>query len=461
MTMDKLYETETIEEVSAVEMAWQYFLANKNKVRVAVQIAPAVRVAVGEWFGLDRGEDGMGKIVAALKMLGADVVLDGAIAEDVISIAEAQAVKARWEEGKGLPVLSSRCSAFVHYVHETHPKLAPYLVQSVSPMQAFSMLIKKHFDKQKDGKVTKVIAVVPGSAKKMELKLGENVRAATDLVLTTSELVELLQQADFNLCLLEKQSMDVPFGISSGCGYLTGVAGGVAETLLRTISKDKSDDTIRKIMYSGVRGWERLREAAMDVNGKCIKVAVACGLDMAEKVLSDIENGCSPYDFVEVVANGNGCIGGDGQPFDDKMTLKLRALGLWYLDSRRSARSPEICPSSAALYDTYTRLRWEKETVDPEVDLTPEVVECSTIIEEVVEEPVVEEIIEEVVEEFAVEEIIEDLTAEEMEDFQDGDDDFDDDDLTEEEKKNPYYRRLSRKERRKLRRIRRLNQSSK
>ena len=190
--------TEVVEELTAVGKAWRYFLANKNKVRVAVQIAPAVRVAVGEWFGLDRGEDAMGKIVTALKLLGADVVVDGAIAEDVISIAEAEELKARWEKGSAVPVISSRCTKFVKYVQETHPDMQKYLLQSPSHMQTLSMLLKKHYDKQADGKVTKVIAVVPCIAKAAELDMGENVRSATDLVLTTQDLVEIFKRADFN-----------------------------------------------------------------------------------------------------------------------------------------------------------------------------------------------------------------------------------------------------------------------
>ncbi len=533
--IDELYnvdENETIEcveEITAVEMAWKYFLANKNKIRVVVQVSPAVRVTIGEWFGLDRGEDAMGKIVTALKLLGADVVVDSAIAEDVISIAEAEELKARWEKGNVLPLISSRCGAFVKYVKETHPEMAEYLLQSPSPMQAFSMLLKKHYDKQKDGKVTKVIALVPGSAKKNELDMGENVRAATDLVLTTQDLVELFEQADFNLVLLEKQAMDLPFGISSGCGYITSVAGGVAETLLRSISNDKSDEVIRKIMYSGVRGWESMRKAEMSLNGKCVKVGVACGLDKAEKVLSEIANGTSDYDFVEIVASEGGCIAGDAQPYDDPMTLKLRALGLWYMDSRRAARSAEISPSSASLYNAYTRLRWENEAVDPEVDLTPEVVECvcveeiveepiveevveeiveepiveevveeiveehiveevveeiveepivEEVIEEIVEEPIVEEVIEEIVEEPVVEEVIEEIAEEPIveevveeiveevavTEIEELDEDFDEEDqeeYLEDGKRNPYYRRLSRKERRKIKRMRRFEKSSK
>ena len=555
--IDELYnvdENETIEcveEITAVEMAWKYFLANKNKIRVVVQVSPAVRVTIGEWFGLDRGEDAMGKIVTALKLLGADVVVDSAIAEDVISIAEAEELKARWEKGNVLPLISSRCGAFVKYVKETHPEMAEYLLQSPSPMQAFSMLLKKHYDKQKDGKVTKVIALVPGSAKKNELDMGENVRAATDLVLTTQDLVELFEQADFNLVLLEKQAMDLPFGISSGCGYITSVAGGVAETLLRSISNDKSDEVIRKIMYSGVRGWESMRKAEMSLNGKCVKVGVACGLDKAEKVLSEIANGTSDYDFVEIVASEGGCIAGDAQPYDDPMTLKLRALGLWYMDSRRAARSAEISPSSASLYNAYTRLRWENEAVDPEVDLTPEVVECvcaeevieeiveepiveqvieeiveepvveevveeiveepvveevveeiveepivEEVIEEIVEEPVVEEVIEEIVEEPIVEEVIEEIAEEPIveevveeiaeepiveevveeiaeepiveevavTEIEELDEDFDEEnqeEYLEDGKRNPYYRRLSRKERRKIKRMRRFEKSSK
>ena len=451
---------ETVEEITAVEMAWKYFLANKNKVRVAVQIAPAVRVAIGEAFGLDRGEDAMGKIVAALKLLGADVVVDAAIAEDVISMAEAEEIKSRWEQGGALPVISSRCSKFVQYMQQTHPELLGYLMQGPSPMQALSMLIKKYYDKMDDGKVTKVIAVVPCSAKESELSLGENVRAATDLVLTTKDVVELLQQADFNLVLLEKQSMDLPFGISSGCGYISNIAGGAAETMLRAFSKDKSDDALRKIAYSGVRGWDNFREASIDGDDKQFKVAVACGLDTAEQLLTKIVNGDVSYDYMEVVGCEGGPIGGDAQPYDESMTLKLRALGLQYIDSRRAARSPEMSSAVSALYNTYSRLRWEKENVDPEVDLTPEVVEFVPTVEE----PTVEEVVEEIVEEPIVEEVVEEVAVAEtvVEETEEAEDEeIDDEELTEEEKRNPYYRRLSRKERRKLKRMRRFNKSSK
>ena len=160
MMNEKMYETEPegVRDLD-IERAWELLLASKKRVRVVVAISPAVRVTVGEAFGLDRGEDAIGKIASALKLLGADYVVDTAIANDVVALSEKAELLSRVESGERLPLIVSRSSAFAAWVRENAPRLADKLSGAPSPALTAGMLLKKYFDGAKDGIVTKVIAV--------------------------------------------------------------------------------------------------------------------------------------------------------------------------------------------------------------------------------------------------------------------------------------------------------------
>ena len=407
------------------DKAWEILRGDKESTRAVVQIAPAVRVTLGEKFGLARGEDAMGKIVAALKKIGADFVVDAAFAADIVAAREAEELAERMKNGGKLPMFSAACPAWVHYAENRYPDLKEYFSSCRSPMQTFGEGLKKCFAALNDGKETKVIAVVSCAAEKCE-EVSEDEIPSVDLVLTTDELSEMFAEEKIRLRLLKNEKADEPFSSYTGAGILTGTAGGVTEAIVRALSEDKSEDAFAKIEYSGIRSRKEFREAEIQVGGLTIKAAVVCGLKAADELAEKIVAGESTYDFVEVSVCPDGCVSGGGQITSDETTEKLRAAGLCYMDKNCALRSPEQnetamnfgSPEFAAEFVEEFKARTEEvveaaETVEeePAEEPTEEVVEAAeTVEEEPVEEPT-EEVVEaaETVEEEPAEEPTEEV----------------------------------------------------
>ena len=376
------------------DKAREIFQSDKETTRVVVEVAPAVRVALGEKFGMARGENAMGKIVAGLRKLGADIVADGAFAADFLVAREADELKERLETGENLPLFSSFCPAWVHYVQRKYPDLSAAFSSCLSPMRTFGEALKAHFDALGDGKETKVIAVMPCAAEKCE-EISSDGAPAVDLVLTTDELAEMFKKAELNLRLLAAEAPDEPFGHYTGAGILTGVSGGVAEAAARRLSDDKSEDALAKLRYSGIRGPKELREAEISVGETRAKIAVVYGLKAAGELAEKIAAGEAKYDFVEVTACPDGCVSGGGQPCLDVETEKLRAAGLYYADQCCEINSPELneeankffCPPAAT--ETEEACESEECPAEAEIPQTSETEE--TLVEEETETAAAEE----------------------------------------------------------------------
>ncbi len=401
---------------SALENAWRILTASKARNFVAVQIAPAVRVSIGEKFGLARGEDGVGKVVAALKLLGADVVVDTAIASDALTLLRLKQLKVNKEKGEGT-VFSSECSAWVAHAKKNYPELE--LLPTATSVCA--KLLKKHYSEEEAGKRIRVIALEMGEAKKCD--------PGVDLVLTLDELGILINALELNLRLLKKQPLTAPIGIGSGVAYIAAASGGEAEAIARCLTQEKTQLNYRKFEYSGLYGKAARREAAMELDGTEWKFAVAHSLEEADAIVADIKAGVH-YDYVEVKACAGGQIGVgcDLETEEGEMTKRLRHLGLKYLDRGRAARSAEmsaaaelvlkewnqLCRSGEA--DAYDEIEEIVEDFDPSIEeVIEEVVEeapVEEVVEEVAEEAPVEEVIEEVAEEAPVEEVIEEVAEE-------------------------------------------------
>ena len=410
------------------DKAWEILRGDKESTRVVVQIAPAVRVALGEKFGLARGEDAMGKIVAALKKIGADFVVDAAFAADIVAAKEAEELAERMKNGGKLPMFSASCPAWVHYAENRYPDLKEHFSSCRSPMQTLGEGLKKCFETLDDGRETKVIAVVSCAAEKCE-EVSEDEIPSVDLVLTTDELSEMFAEEKIRLRILKNEKADEPFTAYTGAGILTGTAGGVTEAIVRALSEDKSEDAFAKIEYSGIRSRKEFREAEIQVGELTIKAAVVCGLKAADELAEKIVAGESIYDFVEVSVCPDGCVSGGGQITSDEMTEKLRAAGLYYMDKTCALRSPEqneaamnfASPEFTAEFAEGFRSRLEKEQaeniepveeepVEESIEETAEAVE--TVEEEFVEEPTEEavetaETVEEEPAEEPTEEVIE------------------------------------------------------
>lgn len=330
-------------------------LQNKNK-RVIAQIAPAVRVAIGEEFGLEPGAISMGKIVAALRKLGFDQIFDTAVGADLTVIEEAEELMDRVQNGYKFPLFSSCCPAWFKYVEQKHPELMENISTCRSPQQMFGVVIKEQFKKQKDDiKENVVVAIMPCTAKKFEADRPENARNGikdVDMVITTQELAIMIQEHGIVFNELEEEALDMPFGFTSGAGVIFGVSGGVSEAVLRYYYKERTASTLKAISYSGVRGIEGVKEATAEIDGKVIRIGVVHGLKNAESLIKKIVSGQEKFDFVEVMACPGGCIGGAGQPIPQNNDVrKKRIKGIYRVDNASPIKRSEDNPAIISLYD--------------------------------------------------------------------------------------------------------------
>ncbi len=319
---------------------WHYI--NDPSKFVVVQIAPAVRVGLGDEFGCEPGENILGKLVHALKMMGVDRVYDTSLGADLTVVEEAHEFMDRLSDNGPLPMFTSCCPAWIKYAEQKHPELINRNISSCrSPMQMFSAVTKEYFRNIEpvDGKEIVNVAIMPCTAKKYEAQRPEFIRKdgseETDLVLTTQEIARMIRNAGINFNSLGHEYLDGPFDMGgSGAGVIFGVTGGVSEAVLRYCASRMSIHTIRAISDLGIRGKEGIKEAVFKMGGLDIKLCVVHGLANAEKVIQGIESGEMQYDLVEVMACPEGCIGGAGQPFAMRSARDKRAKGLYSTDDR-------------------------------------------------------------------------------------------------------------------------------
>lgn len=338
-----------------IDRAWNV-LHDRSK-RVIAQIAPAVRVAIGEEFGLKPGEVTMGKIVAALRKMGFDQVYDTALAADLTVIEESEEFRKHLEAESKYPLFTSCCPAWVKFAEQKYPELTGSISSCRSPQQMFGVVIKEQFKKlrEADGKQNVVIAVMPCTAKKYEAVRPENFNNGeydVDMVITTQELAMMIKEQGIVFRELEDEALDMPFGLASGAGVIFGVSGGVAEAVLRHCCSDKSPSGLKNLAFTGVRGMQGVKEAETELNGKTVRIAVAHGLKNADNLLKAIIKGEKKFDFVEVMACPGGCIGGAGQPIPHSLNDRVkRAKGIYTADSASAIKRSEENPTIVALYN--------------------------------------------------------------------------------------------------------------
>ena len=331
-------------------------LADKNT-KVVAQIAPAVRVAVGDRFGLPKGENVMGKLVNVLHRLGFDEVYDTSYGADLTVIEESEELMNRLEAGENLPLFTSCCPAWVKFCEERYPDLAKNLSTCRSPQQMFGAVVREYYkDPEKSGgKRIVSISIMPCTAKKEEILRPEsstNGKQDIDYVLTTTELIGMIRKAGIRFENLEIEATDMPFGIGSGAGVIFGVTGGVTEAVLRRLREGHNRAEMEKIKFSGVRGEEGLKEVAFDYNGRTIRAAVVSGLGNANSLMKRIQKGEVQYDFVEVMACRRGCIMGGGQPVPvDPESRIARSKGIYDTDINTQIKKSNENPLVQSLYD--------------------------------------------------------------------------------------------------------------
>ena len=338
-----------------IEVIWD-FLADKNT-KVIAQIAPAVRVAVGDQFGLPRGENVMGKLVNVLHRLGFDEVYDTSYGADLTVIEESEELLERLASGENLPLFKSCCPAWVKFCENRYPDLAKNLSTCRSPQQMFGAVIREYYkDPEKNGgKRIVSVSIMPCTAKKEEILRPEsstNGKQDIDYVLTTTELITMIRKSGIRFENLEIEASDMPFGIGSGAGVIFGVTGGVTEAVLRRLREGHNRVEMDKIKFSGVRGEEGLKEVEFDYNGRTIHAAVVSGLGNADALMKKIQKGEVHYDFVEVMACRRGCIMGGGQPVPAGPRSRIaRSKGLYDTDINTQIKKSNENPLILSLYD--------------------------------------------------------------------------------------------------------------
>lgn len=338
-----------------MDVIWD-LLADKDT-KVIAQIAPAVRVAVGDQFGLSRGENVMGKLVNVLHRMGFDEVFDTSYGADLTVIEESEELLNRLESGEKLPLFTSCCPAWVRYCENRYPEFAENLSTCRSPQQMFGAVVREYYkDPEKNlGKRVVSVSIMPCTAKKAEILRPEsstNGKQDIDYVLTTTELVSMIRKSGIRFENLEIEASDMPFGIGSGAGVIFGVTGGVTEAVLRRLRKGHNRVDMDNIKFSGVRGEKGLKEVEFDYNGRTIRAAIVSGLRNADALLKRIKAGEVHYDFVEVMACYRGCVMGGGQPVPaGPRTKSARMKGLYDSDVNTQIKKSNENPLVQTLYD--------------------------------------------------------------------------------------------------------------
>ncbi len=349
--------------VGYIKQVWQAI--NDPKKTVVVQTAPAVRVAIGQEFGFKPGQPVTGKLVAGLKALGFDKVFDTDFSADLTIMEEGHELVERIKAGKNLPILTSCCPGWINFLEHHFPDLLDIPSSCKSPQQMFGSIAKSYYAEKigVDPKDLIVVSVMPCQAKKYEAARPEFTHDGVkdvDYVVTTRELIRMLNEAGVNLANLEDAEYDSPLGESTGAGVIFGVTGGVLEAALRSVysmlngGKNLEGDAIN---FRAVRGLDGVKEAKVEVApGVSVNVAVTSGLGNARKVLEMVRKDRNRFQAIEIMACPGGCINGGGQPFihgDRGETIAARMEGLYQEDAGKAVRLSHENKDIKKLYEEF------------------------------------------------------------------------------------------------------------
>ncbi len=339
-------------------------LGNPDVITVA-QIAPAVRVAIGEEFGMQPGELSSRKIYTALRRIGFDYVFDTNFSADLTIMEEATEFVQRLTTGGVLPMFTSCCPGWVDYAEKNYHDLLPHLSTAKSPQQMMGAMIKTYWARQMNIDPTKIcsVSIMPCTAKKYESRRDEYMKSSgysdVDISLTTREFARLIRQAGIDFADLTESDADNPLGVYSGAGTIFGATGGVMEAALRTAYHIVTGGELADIDLMPVRGLEGVKSFEVDINGTKIRVAVVHQLGNVDKLVQQVRAAVKsgkeiPYHFIEVMACRGGCVSGGGQPYgsNDEIRAK-RAAGLYKDDVCSEIRVSHKNPDIIKLYDSF------------------------------------------------------------------------------------------------------------
>ena len=333
---------------------------------VVVQTAPAVRVALGEEFGMEIGTNVKGKMVSALKRLGFDKVFDTDTGADLTIMEEGTEFIQRMENKGVLPMITSCSPGWVRYCELNYPDVIPHLSSCKSPHQMFGAMVKTYFAEKYGVDPSKIymVSVMPCIAKKYEITR-DNMDGSgypdVDAVLTTRELARMIKQAHIDFTKLEDEEFDDPMGEATGAAVIFGTTGGVMEAALRTVADKLSGEELKEIDYKETRGENGIKRATLNIAGKEVKIVVASGLGNAKKIMEEIQSGKADYQFVEIMACPGGCVMGGGQPIHtskERAEIDIRfkrANALYTIDEKSTIRKSHENPVIKQIYKEFLK----------------------------------------------------------------------------------------------------------
>lgn len=325
-------------------------------IRVVAQVAPAVRVAIGDKFGIPKGKNSIGRLAAALRRIGFDEIYDTNFGADLTVIEESKEFVERLTKGENLPLFTSCCPAWVKFCEQKHPNLVKHISSCRSPQQMFGAILKEEArENKKDTRKTVVISIMPCTAKKAEILRPEHFTDGeqnVDYVLTTTEVTRMIKEAGIDLEEMPSEALDMPFGLASGAGAIFGVTGGVTEAVIRNLVGSNRMEDLEEIAFTGVRGLHGTKEAVIDYQGREVRIAIVNGLRNADNLLKKMESGEVQYDFVEVMACKRGCISGGGQPVPiGSRTKQARFEGIYNIDRAAQIKLSKENPIVRTAYE--------------------------------------------------------------------------------------------------------------
>ena len=341
-------------------------LSTPNKL-VITQMAPAVRVAIGEAFGFEAGDNVEHKLAAGLRKLGVDYVFDTSWAADLTIMEEAAELQNRLEryfsgdKSVKLPMLTSCCPSWVKFIEQNYGDMLDVPSSAKSPMQMFATVAKDIWAKEKGLKRDEVtsVAIMPCIAKKYEASRPEFSRGLNydvDYVITTRELIKIFQDSGIDLKTIEGEEIDQVMGEYTGGGIIFGRTGGVIEAALRTALENMTGEKIENVEFHSLRGLDGFRPCELEVGDIKLRIGVALGLEEAGKMLDKIRDGEEFFHAIEIMACPGGCVGGGGQPKVRKnkdAILQKRGEGLNNIDREKNMRVSKENPEVQAIYDKY------------------------------------------------------------------------------------------------------------
>ncbi len=350
--------TAALTERNDLPRVWRRLSRERNY--VVAQVAPAVRVAIGEMFGLEPGTISTGKLVTALRRLGFDAVFDTNFAADLTIMEEARELVHRIEHGGTLPMLTSCCPAWVKFFEHQFPDLLDVPSTCKSPQTMLGAIVKSYYAEKMDIPVKdlKVVSIMPCVAKKAESARPELSKEDTlnvDYVLSTREFGHMIKEAGIEFKDLPESDFDNILGESTGAAIIFGTTGGVIEAAVRTAYELITGETLQKIDFEELRGLAGIREATVNIGDLELNIGIAHGLGNARKLLESIQRGESHYHAIEIMACPGGCIGGGGQPYHhgNQDVIKKRQDAIYEIDRNTPRRKSHENEMVLKLYDDF------------------------------------------------------------------------------------------------------------